>query len=266
LSIWRRGVRPILEVQPAAAGTFGLPLLSRGGKQMQKITPCLWFDGKAEEAMKFYMSIFKNAKVVNVMHCGEAGPGPKGSVLAVPVELEGRELLGRKGGPHYSFTPAISLLVKCATRAGVDVYWEKLLAGGGKPMQCGWLTDKYGVSWQIVPTVFGELLQSKDAEKSQRAMKAMMQMVKLDIASLKKDDEGRRQAAARGCDVDHRGFSGASVMFAAFRRASRAAIARPALAGDGQFVQRRMQGMSAIGRVLGARLRPAGVLLKEEIP
>jgi len=158
---------------------------------MQKITPCLWFDGKAEEAMKFYMSIFKNAKVVSVMRCGEAGPGPKGSVLAVTFELEEQEFLGLNGGTHYSFTPAISMFVKCATQAEVDDYWEKLLAGGGKPMQCGWLTDKYGVSWQIVPTVLGELLQSKDAEKSQRAMKAMMQMVKLDIAALKKAYEGR---------------------------------------------------------------------------
>src|SRR5262249_47724437 len=147
-------------------------------------------DGKAEEGMKFYMSTFKNAKVVNVMHCGEAGPGPKGSVLAVTVELEGQEFMGLNGGPHYSFTPAISMFVKSATQAGGDDYWEKLLAGGRKPMQCGWLTDKDGVARQIVPTVFGELLQSKDAEKSQRAMKAMMQMVKLDIAALRKAYEG----------------------------------------------------------------------------
>jgi len=156
----------------------------------QKISPCLWFDGKAEEAMKFYMSIFKNAKTVSVMRCGEAGPGPKGSVLAVTFEIEGQEFIGLNGGPKYNFTPAISMFVKCQTQAEVDDYWEKLLAGGGKPVQCGWLTDKYGVSWQIVPTVLGELLQSKDAEKSQRAMKAMMQMIKLDIAALKRAYEG----------------------------------------------------------------------------
>ncbi len=158
---------------------------------MQKITPCLWFDGKAEEAMNFYMSIFKNGKTVNVMRYGEAGPGPKGSVLAVTFELEGQEFIALNGGPHYQFTPAISMFVKCGTQAEVDDYWEKLLAGGGKTQQCGWLTDKYGVSWQIVPTVLGDMLQSKDAAKSQRAMQAMMQMVKLDIAALKKAFEGR---------------------------------------------------------------------------
>jgi predicted 3-demethylubiquinone-9 3-methyltransferase (glyoxalase superfamily) len=153
---------------------------------MQKISTCLWFDGKAEEAMKFYLSVFKNGKVVNVMHYGEAGPGPKGSVLAVTFELEGQEFIGLNGGPHFQFTPAISMFVKCQTQAEVDDYWEKLLAGGGKPQQCGWLTDKYGVSWQIVPTALGDMLRDKDAAKSQRAMQAMMQMVKLDIAVLKK--------------------------------------------------------------------------------
>jgi len=168
----------------------GLPML-RKEEAMQKITSCLWFDGKAEEAMKFYMSIFKNGKVVNVMRYGEAGPGPKGSVLAVTFELEGQEFIALNGGPHYTFTPAISMFVKCQTQAEVDDYWEKLLAGGGKPMQCGWLTDKYGVSWQIVPTVLGDMLQSKDAAKSQRAMQAMMKMVELDIAGLKKAFEGQ---------------------------------------------------------------------------
>ncbi len=158
---------------------------------MQKIATCLWFDGKAEEAMNFYMSVFKNGNVVNVMRYGEARPGPKGSVLAVTFELEGQEFMGLNGGPHYQFTPAISMFVKCQTQAEVDDYWEKLLAGGGKPMQCGWLTDKYGVSWQIVPTALGEMLQDKDAAKSQRAMQAMLQMVKLDIAALRKAFEGR---------------------------------------------------------------------------
>jgi two-component system sensor histidine kinase QseC len=158
---------------------------------MQKISTCLWFDGQAEDAMNFYMSIFKNGKVANVMRYGETGPGPKGSVLAVTFELEGQEFIALNGGPHYQFTPAISMFVKCQTQVEVDHYWEKLLAGGGKPMQCGWLTDRYGVSWQIVPTALGEMLQDKDAAKAQRAMQAMMQMVKLDIATLKKAFDGR---------------------------------------------------------------------------
>ena len=157
---------------------------------MQKIAPCLWFDGKAEEAMNFYMSVFKDSKVVNVLRSGDAGPGPKGSFLAGTVQLAGQEVMVLDRGPQYTFTPAISLFVKCATQAEVDDYWEKLLAGGGKPVQCGWLTDKYGVSWQIIPTVLLEMLQSKDAAKSARAMKAMMQMIKLDIAALKKAYEG----------------------------------------------------------------------------
>jgi two-component system sensor histidine kinase QseC len=191
VSIWRSAVRPVTETLSGAACSRGLPMRSRGGKQMQKISTCLWFDGKAEEAMNFYMSIFRNSKVVNVMRCGEAGPGPKGSVLAVTFELEGQEFIGLNGGPHYQFTPAISMFVKCGDQAEVDDYWEKLLAGGGKPMQCGWLTDKYGVSWQIVPTVLGEMLQDKDTVKSQRAMRAMMTMVKLDIAAMRKAFEGR---------------------------------------------------------------------------
>jgi predicted 3-demethylubiquinone-9 3-methyltransferase (glyoxalase superfamily) len=158
---------------------------------MQKIAPCLWFDANAEEAMNFYLSIFKNSKVLSVLRHGEAGPGPKGSVLAVSFLLDGTEIMALNGGPHFQITPAISLFVKCETQAEVDYFWEKLLAGGGKTQQCGWLTDKYGVSWQIVPTVLGEMLQDKDAAKAQRAMQAMLQMVKLDIAALKKAYEGR---------------------------------------------------------------------------
>lgn len=157
---------------------------------MQKIKPCLWFDGKADEAMNFYMSIFKNSKLVHAIRCGEAGPGPKGSLIGATFLLDGQEIMVLNGGPQFHFTPAISLFVNCETQAEIDDYWEKLLAGG-KAQQCGWLTDKYGVSWQIVPAILGELLQSKDAEKSQRAMRAMMQMVKLDIAALKKAFEGR---------------------------------------------------------------------------
>ncbi len=158
---------------------------------MQKISPCLWFDANAEEAMNFYLSIFKNSKVLSVMRYGEAGPGPKGSVMAVSFLLDGTEIMALNGGPHFQITPAISLFVKCETQAEVDYFWEKLLAGGGKTQQCGWLTDRFGVSWQIVPTVLGEMLQDKDAAKSQRAMQAMLGMVKLDIAALKKAYEGR---------------------------------------------------------------------------
>lgn len=156
---------------------------------MQKIVPCLWFDGKAEEAMKFYTSIFKNCKVRDIMYYGDAGPGEKGSVLTVTFELDGQEFIGLNGGPHYTFTPAISLFVKCETQEEVDTYWNKLLEGG-QPVQCGWLTDKFGVSWQIVPTVLGDMLRDKDAAKSQRVMQAMLKMIKLDIATLKQAYEG----------------------------------------------------------------------------
>jgi predicted 3-demethylubiquinone-9 3-methyltransferase (glyoxalase superfamily) len=152
---------------------------------MQKITPFLWFDGKAEEAMDFYTSIFENSRVINVTRYGEAGPGPKGTVMSATFELLGREFIALNGGPHFSFTPAISFFVTCKTQAEVDTLWEKLVAGG-KPQRCGWLTDKYGLSWQIVPAILGELLQDKDAEKSSRVMKAMSAMVKLDIAGLER--------------------------------------------------------------------------------
>jgi predicted 3-demethylubiquinone-9 3-methyltransferase (glyoxalase superfamily) len=152
---------------------------------MQKITPFLWFDGKAEEAMDFYTSIFENSRVINVTRYGEAGPGPKGTVMSATFELLGREFIALNGGPHFSFTPAISFFVTCKTQAEVDTLWEKLVAGG-KPQRCGWLTDKYGLSWQIVPAILGELLQDNDAEKSSRVMKAMLAMVKLDIAGLER--------------------------------------------------------------------------------
>jgi predicted 3-demethylubiquinone-9 3-methyltransferase (glyoxalase superfamily) len=152
---------------------------------MQKITPFLWFDGKAEEAMDFYTSIFENSRVINVTRYGEAGPGPKGTVMSATFELLGREFIALNGGPHFSFTPAISFFVTCKTQAEVDTLWEKLVAGG-KPQRCGWLTDKYGLSWQIVPAILGELLQDKDAEKSSGVLKAMSAMVKLDIAGLER--------------------------------------------------------------------------------
>jgi predicted 3-demethylubiquinone-9 3-methyltransferase (glyoxalase superfamily) len=156
---------------------------------MQKITPFLWFDGKAEEAMNFYTSIFKNSKVGNVTRYGDAGPGPKGSVMSATFELEGQEFFALNGGPHFKFTPAISFFVKCETQKEVDEFWEKLSAGG-KTNQCGWLQDKYGLSWQIVPNILGELLQDEDAEKSTRVMKAMMKMEKLDIKGLEKAHQG----------------------------------------------------------------------------
>ena len=151
---------------------------------MQKITPFLWFDGKAEAAMNFYVSIFKNSKVGSITRYGDAGPAPKGSVMSVTFQLEGQEFFALNGGPHFTFSPAISFFVNCQTQEEVDELWEKLSAGGEK-QPCGWLKDKYGVSWQIIPSVLGELLQHKDPEKSKRAMNAMLQMTKIDIKRLK---------------------------------------------------------------------------------
>jgi predicted 3-demethylubiquinone-9 3-methyltransferase (glyoxalase superfamily) len=152
---------------------------------MPKITPFLWFDGKAEEAANFYTSIFRNAKIVGVMPYGEAGPQPAGSVMSVTFELEGQQFIALNGGPHFSFTPAISFFVTCETQEEVDGFWDKLSAGG-EAIQCGWLRDKYGLSWQIVPAILGELLQDKNTEKSKRVMAAMLQMKKLDIAALRR--------------------------------------------------------------------------------
>ncbi len=151
---------------------------------MQKITPFLWFDGKAEEATNFYVSIFKNSKVEGIARYGEAGPGPKGSVMTVTFVLDGQRFIALNGGPQYKFTPAVSFFVNCETQAEVDELWEKLSEGGEK-IECGWLTDRYGLSWQIVPSMLLEMLQDKDSERSQRVMKAMLQMKKLDIKALK---------------------------------------------------------------------------------
>jgi predicted 3-demethylubiquinone-9 3-methyltransferase (glyoxalase superfamily) len=150
----------------------------------QRITPFLWFDTQAEEAANFYVSIFPNSKIVSTSRYGDAGPGPKGSVMTVGFELEGLSFTALNGGPIYKFTEAISLMVHCETQAEVDRYWDKLSAGG-KEVQCGWLKDKYGLCWQIVPDALMEFIQDKDPVKSQRVMAAMMQMVKLDIAKLK---------------------------------------------------------------------------------
>jgi predicted 3-demethylubiquinone-9 3-methyltransferase (glyoxalase superfamily) len=155
---------------------------------MQKITPFLWFDGNAEEAMNFYVSIFKNSKVGRISRYGDAGPGPKGTVMSVTFQLEGQEFMALNGGPHFSFSPAISFFVSCETQEEVDELWEKLSAGGKKE-KCGWLKDKYGLSWQIIPATLGQLMQDKDPERSKRVMNAMLQMDKIEIRKLKQAHE-----------------------------------------------------------------------------
>ena len=150
---------------------------------MQKITPFLWFDSQAEEAANYYVSVFRNSKIRRTSRYGEAGPGPKGSVMTVEFELDGNEFVALNGGPHYQITPAVSFVVNCKDQADVDYYWDKLTVGG-MPVQCGWLTDKFGVSWQVVPTRLSELLVDPDKSKAQRVMAAMMKMVKLDVPTL----------------------------------------------------------------------------------
>jgi predicted 3-demethylubiquinone-9 3-methyltransferase (glyoxalase superfamily) len=157
---------------------------------MQKITPFLWFDGKAEEAMNFYVSIFKNSKVVRVTPYGAEGPGPKGTVMSAIFQLDGQEFYALNGGPQFTFSPAISFFVNCETQQEVDELWEKLSAGGAKD-RCGWLRDKYGLSWQVIPSILGKLLQDKDVQKANSVMKAMLQMDKIDI-------KGLQQAYDRG--------------------------------------------------------------------
>jgi predicted 3-demethylubiquinone-9 3-methyltransferase (glyoxalase superfamily) len=150
---------------------------------MQKITPFLWFNDKAEEAVNFYVSMFKKSKIISVSRFGDAGPGPKGSVMSMTFQIEGQGFYALNGGPVFTFTPAISLFVNCESQQEVDELWEKLSAGGKKD-RCGWLKDKYGLSWQIIPTVLGKLLQDKDPEKSKRVMQAMLQMDKIEIKAL----------------------------------------------------------------------------------
>jgi len=157
---------------------------------MQKITPFLWFDGKAEEAANFYAATFRNARVTGLTRYGDAGPRPKGSVMIATFEIEGQKFIALNGGPQYSFTPAISFVVNCETQAEVDAYWEKLSAGG-EPNRCGWLRDKYGVSWQIVPTALPRLLGDPDPAKATRVMQAMLRMTKIEIAGLERAYEGR---------------------------------------------------------------------------
>lgn len=150
---------------------------------MQKITTCLWYNNNAEEAANFYTSIFPNSNIIHVSRNGDNGPGPKGSALVVKFQIEGQEFMGLNGGPQYSLTPAISLVVDCKDQQELDSYWEKLSEGGEKQV-CGWLKDKFGLSWQIVPTQLGQLMSDKDPARSGRVMQALMQMTKLDIAKL----------------------------------------------------------------------------------
>ena len=156
---------------------------------MQKITPFLWFDSQAEEAANFYVSIFKNAKILNIARYGDAGPGPKGSVMLATFQLEGQDFMALNGGPIYSLSPAISLFVSCETQAEVDELWDKLTAGGSE-VQCGWLKDRFGLSWQIIPKALMELMQDKDPVKSQRVFKAMLGMTRIDIEGLKRAYRG----------------------------------------------------------------------------
>jgi len=157
---------------------------------MQKITPFLWFDGKAEEAVNFYASTFKNSKVTNLKHWGEGSPFPKDQVMAATVELDGIQFHAFDAGPQFKFTEAISFFVTCKDQEEVDYYWEKLSAGG-EESQCGWLKDKFGVSWQVVPTALNELMFAKDAEKAQRVMMALMKMKKIIVADLQNAYDGK---------------------------------------------------------------------------
>jgi predicted 3-demethylubiquinone-9 3-methyltransferase (glyoxalase superfamily) len=153
-------------------------------KVTARITPFLWFDGRAEEAATFYTAIFPQAKIVDQKRYGEAGPGQPGKLMSATFELDGQRFIALNGGPQFQFTPAISFFITCDTQQEVDHYWERLAADGGEHIQCGWLKDKFGVSWQVVPRVLGEMLGDRDAARSQRVMAAMMQMKKLDIAKL----------------------------------------------------------------------------------
>lgn len=157
---------------------------------MPKVTPCLWFDGQAEEAARFYTSVFKNSKIKSTTYWGNTGPGPKGSVLTVLFDLDGAEFMALNGGPEFKFSEAISFSVECKDQREIDEYWEKLSTGGEKG-QCGWLKDKFGVSWQVEPKVLPQMLSDKDQAKADRVMTAMMEMHKIDIATLERAYDGR---------------------------------------------------------------------------
>ena len=157
---------------------------------MQKITPFLWFDNNAEEAMNFYLSVFKNSKAGTISRYGDTGPGPKGTVMTAEFSLEGIEFVALNAGPQFKFTEAISFVVNCETQEEVDYYWEKLSEGGAKS-RCGWLKDKFGMSWQVTPTILTELVSGPDHEKADRVMKAMMQMDKIEIEPIKRAADAR---------------------------------------------------------------------------
>jgi predicted 3-demethylubiquinone-9 3-methyltransferase (glyoxalase superfamily) len=158
---------------------------------MQKISPFIWFDNNAEDAMNFYLPIFKDSKVVRVARMPPGGPGPEGSLLVASIQLEGQEIILMNGGPGHPLTDAISLTVNCSSQEEVDHYWSKLLEGGGKEVACGWLTDKFGLSWQVTPVMLPQLISDPDKAKAGRVMQAMMKMVKLDIAKLQAAAEGK---------------------------------------------------------------------------
>src|SRR6184192_234580 len=163
---------------------------------MQKITPFLWFDNQAEEAAKFYVSVFKNSKIKGMTHyTGEEPSGQKGSVMTVSFELDGQEFVALNGGPQFKFTAAVSFVINCETQEEIDYYWEKLTAGGGEEVQCGWLTDKYGLSWQVVPSKIREWVTDKDQARTDRVMQTVMQMKKLDLAAMQRAYEGTRGEA-----------------------------------------------------------------------
>jgi predicted 3-demethylubiquinone-9 3-methyltransferase (glyoxalase superfamily) len=151
---------------------------------MQKISPMLWFDHEAEEAAKFYVSIFKNSRITATVHHGEAGPGPQGGVLTVAFEIEGQAFTALNGGPHFKLNEAVSFVVDCADQAEVDYFWDRLLEGGGKPEQCGWLRDRFGLTWQIVPRIIPEVMSGPDRAKADRLLQAVFQMVKPDVAAM----------------------------------------------------------------------------------
>jgi predicted 3-demethylubiquinone-9 3-methyltransferase (glyoxalase superfamily) len=189
---WRPVFRPDARQKKQTIADEAFQTLKSTSKEegyMQKITPFLWFDDKAEEAMNFYVSIFKNSKIVNVSRYGDAGPGPKGKVMTAVFELDGQKFMALNGGPLFKFTEAISLFVDCETQQEVDELWEKLSAGGEKS-RCGWLKDKYGLSWQIIPKALGRLMGDKDPEKSKRVMMAMLQMSKIDVQALQQAYNG----------------------------------------------------------------------------
>jgi predicted 3-demethylubiquinone-9 3-methyltransferase (glyoxalase superfamily) len=171
---------------PAQTGT----VQERMSPRAQKITTFLWFNNNAEEAVNFYVSVFKNSKILSTAHYGESGPGPKGSIMTIGFQLEGQEFTALNGGPDFKFNEALSLVVHCDTQDEVEYYWDKLSEGGEK-RECGWLKDKFGLSWQIVPDVLMDLIQEGDNQKSERVMKALMQMKKLDIEGVKRAAEGR---------------------------------------------------------------------------